>query len=387
MGNGDLQLELTPEPWFHPEPTRRFGSDVSQQRQQRRPFDRERAIADFLEHWTPDRILQEWIDEIGSLGIDPAGVVRQVSIYHPPYAGERLVSFSWGRRIVAWWKKQDVEPRRRHIQEHVATKSDKVGIPEHYIRDVNSLTGPRQTIEYLLRAENDASQVGAVLLSASLFNRAESSRGQYPREEWPHVAIARELLRWLRSKQECHWESSCTATLPFHESEYGTSVTNAWAWIRFLAVEHARVLHNWTPIELVFTDQLDPWTKRIIDDAREAHRQSEAESQQTLLAIEKQRMEEDRWHSASDAQRMILDPQRAKRERWPKVTKAELERLIWSRPTSEIAADFGVSDVSVSKRCKALGIKKPVRGYWQRLRAEDSSAHERSNPDTEEPIK
>jgi hypothetical protein len=41
-----------------------------------------------------------------------------------------------------------------------------------------------------------------------------------------------------------------------------------------------------------------------------------------------------------------------------------LARLVWEKPTSEIARELGVSDQAVAKRCKALGIKKPPRGYW-----------------------
>ncbi len=46
------------------------------------------------------------------------------------------------------------------------------------------------------------------------------------------------------------------------------------------------------------------------------------------------------------------------------VCKSELEKLVWSKPTIEVAKIFGVSDVAVAKRCKLLGIKKPSRGYW-----------------------
>lgn len=46
--------------------------------------------------------------------------------------------------------------------------------------------------------------------------------------------------------------------------------------------------------------------------------------------------------------------------------KAELSRLVWEKPTTQVARIFGVSDTAVSKRCKLLGIQKPPRGYWSR---------------------
>lgn len=46
------------------------------------------------------------------------------------------------------------------------------------------------------------------------------------------------------------------------------------------------------------------------------------------------------------------------------ITYEELKTLVWQMPTTQVAKKLGVSDVAVSKRCKALGISKPPRGYW-----------------------
>lgn len=45
-------------------------------------------------------------------------------------------------------------------------------------------------------------------------------------------------------------------------------------------------------------------------------------------------------------------------------SKAELEKTVWTKPTIQIAKDFGVSDKAVEKWCKAYNIRKPPRGYW-----------------------
>lgn len=45
-------------------------------------------------------------------------------------------------------------------------------------------------------------------------------------------------------------------------------------------------------------------------------------------------------------------------------SKEELEKMIWTKPTTHIAKDFGVSDKAVEKWCKSYGIEKPPRGYW-----------------------
>ena len=52
---------------------------------------------------------------------------------------------------------------------------------------------------------------------------------------------------------------------------------------------------------------------------------------------------------------------------WP--SKEELEKLVWGMPTSQLAKQLGVSDKAIDKRCKKLGIDKPPRGYWAKLKA------------------
>ncbi len=46
--------------------------------------------------------------------------------------------------------------------------------------------------------------------------------------------------------------------------------------------------------------------------------------------------------------------------------KEELEKLVWEKPTAQIAKEFGVSDKAVEKWCKGYGIAKPPRGYWMK---------------------
>ena len=45
-------------------------------------------------------------------------------------------------------------------------------------------------------------------------------------------------------------------------------------------------------------------------------------------------------------------------------SKEELEKLVWSKPTRQIAQELGISDKAIEKWCKAYGINKPSRGYW-----------------------
>lgn len=51
-----------------------------------------------------------------------------------------------------------------------------------------------------------------------------------------------------------------------------------------------------------------------------------------------------------------------RRVEWP--PKAKLEKLVWEKPLIHAAADIGVSDVALKKRCVKLGIELPPRGHW-----------------------
>jgi len=59
-------------------------------------------------------------------------------------------------------------------------------------------------------------------------------------------------------------------------------------------------------------------------------------------------------------------PRRAKIV-WP--SAEVLGKLIWEKPTSQIAKELGVSDKAIEKHCKKLGLKKPPRGYWAKKQA------------------
>lgn len=52
-----------------------------------------------------------------------------------------------------------------------------------------------------------------------------------------------------------------------------------------------------------------------------------------------------------------------------KITREELYKLVWSKPLTELANEFGMSDVGLAKVCKKLNVPRPYRGYWQLVAA------------------
>src|SRR5579863_10169514 len=51
------------------------------------------------------------------------------------------------------------------------------------------------------------------------------------------------------------------------------------------------------------------------------------------------------------------------------LTREELYEKVWSTPMQKLAAEFGLSDVGLAKRCRRHRIPVPTRGHWARLRA------------------
>ena len=51
------------------------------------------------------------------------------------------------------------------------------------------------------------------------------------------------------------------------------------------------------------------------------------------------------------------------------LTRQELYDMVWATPMSSLAKDFGISDVALAKRCRAVDVPIPYRGYWARKTA------------------
>lgn len=49
------------------------------------------------------------------------------------------------------------------------------------------------------------------------------------------------------------------------------------------------------------------------------------------------------------------------------MTRAELYDLVWSKPMTEIARQYGIRDQHVAQACDAYEIARPRAGHWQRV--------------------
>jgi hypothetical protein len=50
------------------------------------------------------------------------------------------------------------------------------------------------------------------------------------------------------------------------------------------------------------------------------------------------------------------------------LSREELYALVWSEPLLTLARRFGLSDNGLRKRCRAMNVPTPPKGYWQQTR-------------------
>ena len=68
------------------------------------------------------------------------------------------------------------------------------------------------------------------------------------------------------------------------------------------------------------------------------------------------------------------------------LTREQLYEKIWSAPTTQVAVEFGISDVALAKRCKKLNVPKPSLGYWAKVAA-GQKPKKTPLPSAPEPVK
>lgn len=51
------------------------------------------------------------------------------------------------------------------------------------------------------------------------------------------------------------------------------------------------------------------------------------------------------------------------------VTREVLFERVWTRPITQLAEEYGLSDVGLAKNCRRMEVPRPPRGYWQKLKA------------------
>lgn len=321
--------------------------------------DRERLlsqqVAQFAATWDWERVFGHWKSRLEDFGIDPSNLFREVTVCDPADPSGRAPSLSW-------WRAQDVRERQEKLQQHLLQWPGTTGPihPETYYQRKGEL----DTIQYLYESKDDATALAAVLIAASLFARLRARRRTYPSDLWPPFQCAEVLEKlayahWNATRRVLGWADTCTVVIPYISPDYHYPITTLDALVRYVAEEHAALLCQYQLIEIRFVESCDPFIERRFRERK----QEEAERQR---AWEKTRREEEDREEKERAEWLRVHP---RFEDWESLPHEELQRLVWSMPTTSIAKEFGVSDSAIGKRCRVAGIKKPPPGFWNRVEA------------------
>jgi hypothetical protein len=224
---------------------------------------------------------------------------------------------------------------------------------------LHARSGELETIRMLWEGQGNSHEVCAILISASLFSRMHSSRGIYPRDSWPPYTCVSVLDQWANdaSGSVTAWHHACTQVIPEQLPDHDYKIETLGELVNYLAEEHAAIISRYTAVIVDFKSTPNPFVSKTLKD-RDAeqwlHHRQWKQDYEARKATEQARERELR----------NLHP---RIDEWPNISREELERLVWSKPTTLLAADFGVSDTAVSKKWRLEGIRKPPRGFWARV--------------------
>jgi hypothetical protein len=314
---------------------------------------RRREVEEFREDWNWSRVFFQWKSRLEDFAIDPLDLFVEVSIHDPAHPTGRLPELSW-------WPGRRIRERQEYVQQHFLQWPGTCG-PIHVD---NQRKGELDTLQHLYEFKHDAEKVAAILIAASLFARLRSSRRDFPRDRWPpfrcvEVLEAMAYERWQGERSHIAWADTCTVVLPFISDDWDYLITSLSSLVRYLAEEHVAVFSQCRPVVVNFSAECDAFVEKRFRDRKRA------EAERARL-WELQWKEERAKREQERLDRLKIHP---RYEDWNGLSSPELERLVWSMPTTKIAEQFGVSDSAIGERCRLAGIKKPPPGFWARVEA------------------
>ncbi len=379
----------------------------------------EQEQAQFILGWDWERVVETWTHVLESFNTPIQPLFHKVPIFDPSTPNGKNIAGTTEKCFFEYWKPEEFEKNHLSVQNWYLLYPGTYG-PLNYHQLASR--GEYDTLELLYKNRNDVDGIAATMIAASLFERMDSSRLSYPRDYWPNINLLRPLKSWarnfLKSKDHTYfWNTACTHVLPRdHEWNHGiyesdNKIQSMHGIIEFLATEHAKTLNSFKFVEIFFSDkvasnivplisektketsvlQLKELARRKEARAKERkdlavwNAKSDEERKKIHVETEKKRKKEqtlqEEKRKKEDAERALIKRKELQDRQvrisndspnsddWDHLTKNQLERLVWLKPTLELSKQLGISDVGIAKKCKRLGIKKPPRGYWAKVEA------------------
>lgn len=299
-------------------------------------------------------MFRAWSRRLSDFGVTLDPLFQSISVHDPanPHGRESALS---------WWPTESVralqEDCQRHFDRWPGTRGP-IHLPAYYTRQ-----GEIDTLQHLWQHKDNQEKVAAILLADSLFSRMQSRRARYP-DNWPKFSCVKVLADWAYATWQgpgphTMWHPSCTEVLPATSEDYVYKIDTMDALVQYFTEEHASLLRKHRPVVIEYGPERDLFVARVLQREYEAEKQRGAEWQA-------------RWEKQKTDEKERLERLKKQSPRWGEwgsISNAELEELVWSKPTSQVAREFGISDVAIGKRCKAAGIPKPPPGFWRKVEA------------------
>lgn len=298
-------------------------------------------------------VFQIWQQRMEDFAVELEPLFTVIQVHDPSHPTGRL-------SVPAWWAAHDISEQHKELQRYFDKHPGTLGpIGEA----APGLKGQQQTIEYLWEARGDPERVAAILISASLFSRMGSARRHYP-QGWPPFRYVETLQEWASTQAAPGarfrgWHYSCTDVLPAINQDWDIHIETLHGLVRYLAEEHSMALLQYRPVVVEFVPAPDSFiAKALVIEKAEHERKWKKWREEHEMEMEARRK--------TEQARLKQHP---RSNEWNTLTASELTQLVWSKPVSQLAQEFGVSDVAIGKRCRSLGIPKPPKGFWAKVKA------------------
>lgn len=315
----------------------------------------DRQIDEFSDGWDWNRVFCVWHQRVTDFQVKVFPLFHPIPVHDPNNPQRQESSYSW-------WPADSLRSKQEEFQRHLYKHPGSPGPVDGSSYPVRK--GEQKTLEKLWQYRTDLNTVSAVFIAASLFPRLDSSRRDYAHANWPPKKCVKVLAdfarsRWLGEDNAEVWHYWCTDVLPcVRRRDCDCKIRSMEALIRYLAEEHVEILKSWRPVVIEFVPKCDPFLEKTLRDERVVE---EAKSREWREKYEKEKDDKEQEH-----QRLLREHSRY--GEWPP-SDDEIERLVWTMSSTRLAEQFGISDVSISKRCKKAGIPKPRPGFWARVEA------------------
>lgn len=214
---------------------------------------RDIEIADFLNGYSWERIYTLWRRRLDEFAAPLIPLFKVAEVQVPADVVERQPD-------LVWWSRASFNEKLRKCQEHFDRYPNTCG-PTH--PNAISQKGELQTLRLLHFYKDSPEKVAAILVCASLIARLQ--RNSYP-ENWPKRCLGEALSNFAYTVwQEGHdrWHHACSRVIPYQSEDYYYALNDLPSLVRYLADEHAALLHNYTPTEVVFVSSRSPILRSV----------------------------------------------------------------------------------------------------------------------------